>query len=444
MFYFWKTKTLAYKVKRRTIKLLILVSSIALAGIIFSQFYWVKQAINLRQEQFDNSVRIAAKSVINQLLDQKNDTVYQEHIRMISCKKMDLCITDFINPVLLDSLLQEELGCMNLNSDYFYGVYSQKSKNFVAGSYKGLKTEIINSRFKFSLSSVYKHGNYQLGIFFPNTTNLVIRNIKAMVLFSAIFTIVLLTSFIIVIHTILKQKRLSEIKTDFINNLTHEFKTPIATTSLAAEMLLKEDVMENPSRVYKYANVVLDESKRLESQVEHILQIASVEKGDLKLKPGKTNIHDLLEGVVDSFELRANKNNVKLTTYFNATHFLLNIDKMHITNVVYNLIDNAIKYSPENPEIIVATRNTRKEIVISVSDNGIGISREFQKDIFKNLFRVPTGNLHDVRGFGLGLYYSKEVVERCRGHIRLKSEFGKGSTFEVYLPLGNSSQSNLL
>ena len=415
-----------------------------MAGIIFSQFYWVKEAINLRQEQFDNRVRIAVKSVINQLLDQKNDTVYKERIRKISCSNMDLRITDFINPVLLDSLLQEELGCMNLNSDYYYGIYSQKSKNFVAGSYKGLRPEIFNSRFKFSLSSVYRQGNYQLGIFFPNTTNLVIRNIKAMVLFSAIFTIVLLTSFIIVIHTILKQKRLSEIKTDFINNLTHEFKTPIATTSLAAEMLLKEDVMENPSRVYKYANVVLDESKRLEAQVEHILQIASVEKGDLKLKLGKTNIHNLLEGVVDSFELRVKKNNVKLSTSFNATHFMLNIDKMHITNVVYNLIDNAIKYSPNNPEIKVATRNTRKEIVISISDNGIGISKEFQKDVFKNLFRVPTGNLHQERGFGLGLYYSKEVIESCRGHIQLKSELGKGSTFEVYLPLGSSSSNDAL
>ena len=423
--------------KRKTIKILILFGSIALAGIIFSQIYWVKEAIELRQDQFDNSVRIAAKSVVNQFLDKKNDSVFREHLKLVSCRKMRLEVTDIVQPIILDSLLQGELKCMHLNNDYCYGIYNKQNEKFVAGKHKTHEGEIAKSPYQFSLSSLYSPGNYYLGIYFPNKTSLVIRKMWVMLVFSTLFMLVLIGSFVFVIHTILRQKRLSEMKNDFINNLTHEFKTPIATTSLAAEMLTKEDVMENPSRVYKYANVILDESTRLQSQVEQILQIASVEKGNFSFKFKKTNIHNLLKGVVGSFELVMKKNNVLLTTDFRADQFVLSIDKVHITNVFYNLIDNAIKYSPENPKIIVATRNTKKEIVISVKDNGIGINREFQKDVFKNLFRVPTGNLHDVRGFGLGLYYSKEVVEGCGGKIKLISAAGEGSTFEIYLPLKN-------
>ena len=408
-----------------------------MAGIIFSQIYWVKEAIELRQDQFDNSVRIAAKSVVNQFLDKKNDSVFREHIKLMSCRKMRLEVTDIVQPTILDSLLQGELKCMHLNYDYCYGIYNKQNEKFVAGKHKTHEGKIVRSPYQFSLSSLYNPGNYYLGIYFPNKTSLLIRNMWVMLVFSTLFMLVLIGSFVFVIHTILRQKRLSEMKNDFINNLTHEFKTPIATTSLAAEMLLKEEVMENPSRVYKYANVVLDESTRLQSQVEQILQIASVEKGSFNFKFKKTNIHNLLEGVVGSFELVVKKNKVLLTTDFRASQFVLSVDKVHITNVFYNLIDNAIKYSPENPEISVTTRNTKKEIVISVKDNGIGINREFQKDIFKNLFRVPTGNLHEVRGFGLGLYYSEEVVEGCGGHIKLISAAGEGSTFEIYLPLKN-------
>ncbi len=425
------------KVKRKTIKLLILFSSIALAGIIFSQVYWVKEAIELRNNQFDNSVRIAAKSVVNQFLDKKNDSVFREHLKLMSCRKLRLEVTDVVPPNILDSLLQGELKCMHLNNDYCYGIYNRQNNKFVAGKHKSHEGKIVKSPFQFSLSSLYNPGDYYLGVYFPNKNSIVVKKMWVMLVFSALFMLVLIASFVFVIYTILRQKKLSEMKNDFINNLTHEFKTPIATTSLAAEMLIKEDIMDNPSKVYKYANVILYESTRLQSQVEQILRIASVEKGNFKFKFKKTNLHLLLEGVVGSFELMVKKNNVKLTTDFKAEEFVLSIDKIHITNVFYNLIDNAIKYSPDKPEISIKTWNTKKEIVVSIKDNGIGISNNFQKDIFKNLFRIPTGNLHEVRGFGLGLYYSKEVVESCGGSIKLTSAVGEGSTFEVFLPLRN-------
>jgi len=247
--------------------------------------------------------------------------------------------------------------------------------------------------------------------------------------------IVLVASFVFVIYTIVRQKKLSEMKSDFINNLTHEFKTPIATTSLAAEMLIRKDISENPLKVKKYGKVILYESTRLQSQVEQILQIASLEKGSFTFKYKKIDLHQLLLNVAESFELRIKKNNVSLTTDLDAEVFIVSTDMIHITNVFYNLVDNAIKYSPDKPEINIETWNTKKEIVIRFTDNGIGISNEYQRDVFKNLFRVPTGNLHDARGFGLGLYYSKNVVESLGGQIKLSSEAGQGSSFDVYLPL---------
>lgn len=421
--------------KRKTIKLLIVLSSIALAGIIFSQVYWVNKAVELRKEQFDNSVRIAAKSVVSQFLDKKNDTIFIEHLRLLSCRKMRLEVTDVIQPFVLDSLLQQELKCMNLKTVYYFGIYNNYNNRFVAGKYLLNESKIIKSPYQFSLASIYKSGDYYLGVYFPHKTSIVIRNMWVMLVFSFLFMIVLVTSFVFVIYTILRQKKLSEMKSDFINNLTHEFKTPIATTSLAAEMLMRKDVSKDSAKVIKYGKVILYESNRLQSQVEQILQIASLENGSFEFKYKKVDLHQLLENVVESFELRITKNKILLTSEFNADVFIVSTDIIHITNVFYNLIDNAIKYTPEKPEINIKSWNTKKEIVIRFTDNGIGISREHQKYVFKNLYRVPTGNLHDVRGFGLGLYYSKNVVESLGGHISLSSESGKGSSFDVYLPL---------
>ena len=372
--------------KRKTIKLIILLISIALVGIIFSQFYWVNKAIEQSHVQFDNSARIATKSVVNQFLDKKNDTVFREDLRLLSCRKMRLEVTDFIEPKLLDSLLYEELKCTNLENNYFFGIYNRDNRRFVAGNYTNVEHKIINSSYQFSLSSIYKPGDYHLGIYFPNQTSLVIRKMQGMLLVSVIFTLVLIASVVFVVHTILKQKKLSEIKSDFINNLTHEFKTPIATTSLASEMLIKDEVSYNPERVVKYGNIIHYESTRLQSQVEQVLQVASLEQGSYKFKYQKVDIHELLNSVLGSFELRIKRNNATINTSLDADRFKVNTDITHITNVFYNLVDNAIKYSPENPSIQVITKNSKKEIIISFMDDGIGIAKEYQKDVFKNLF----------------------------------------------------------
>ena len=390
--------------------------------------------MDLKSEQFDNRVRIAMKSVLNQLLDNKNDTTFQQHLLNLSCRKPKMDVTDIIQPAMLDSLLLEELKCMKLNGKYNYGLYNKLNGRFVAGKYEGETQNLLDSPYQFSVASLYKPGDYFLSIDFSGKTGIVLRQMEVWLLLSVFFLVVLIISFIWVAFTILRQKKLSEMRTDFINNLTHELKTPIATSSLAAEMLLRPEIHREEEKVKKYAGVILDENLRLQTHVEQVLQVAIFEKGQQRFKFRRTNIHQLLQSVLESFDLRIEERRVKITTNLEAERQIVVADKAHMLNVFYNLVDNAIKYSPKNPEIQIKTWNTKKGIVIRIKDNGIGISPEHQTNIFKNLFRVPMGNIHDVRGFGLGLYYVKTVIDHHNGRIELVSEVGKGSSFDIVLP----------
>jgi len=420
--------------KKKTIKLIIAITSISLAGILLTQIYWVNTAYNLKEEQFDNSVRIAVKSVINQFLDNKTDTTLVKKLHPISCSGCQFIITDFINPKVLDSLLFSELKCMDIKSNYYYGIYSNYNKKFIAGKYKNHEEQLLDSQFKFSLSSVYRPGDYYLSILFTNKTHILIHRMELWVFLSLLFLIVLIISFIFVILTILRQKKVSEIKTNFINNMTHEFKTPIATTSLAAEMIQNDDVAHNPERVKKYASIISAENNRLQNQVEQILQVAILESSNQQFYIKKININKLLHKAVNSFELQISSRNINFNMQNNAQNPFVMGDKVHVINLFYNLIDNAIKYTPYNPKIDISTWNEKNGIVISVKDNGIGIDKIYQKDIFNNLFRVPTGDIHDVRGFGLGLYYVKTIVDQLGGSINLISDIEKGSEFLIYFP----------
>ncbi len=423
--------------KRKAIILVIVFSSISLVGIVFTQLYWVKKSLDLKSEQFDNSVRIAMKSVLNQLLDNKNDTTFQQHLLNLSCRKPKLDVIDIIQPAMLDSLLTEEIHCMELHSKFNYCLYNRLNDRFVTGNYEGAQQYLLDSPYQFSVASLYKPGDYYLSIVFLGKTGFVLGQMKAWLLLSIFFLVVLIISFIWVAFTILRQKKLSEMRTDFINNLTHELKTPIATSSLAAEMILRPEVFSNEEKIKKYAGVILDENLRLQNHVEQVLQVAIFEKGHQHFKYRRTNIHHLLQSVLESFELRISEDNIKIDILLEAERQIVVADKTHMLNVFYNLLDNAIKYSPNNPEIQIKTWNTKKGIIVRVKDNGIGISPEYQKNVFKNLFRVPMGNIHDVRGFGLGLFYVKTVVDHHAGNIELKSEVGTGSSFDILLPFND-------
>jgi len=420
--------------KKKTIVLIIVITTLSLAGILLTQLYWVNTAFKLKEEQFDNSVRIAVKSVINQFLQNKSDSAFQVKLLELSCRNSKHSINDYIDADALDSLLSNEIVCMDIKSNFYYGVYSKYNHKFVLGNYNNRKDKLLESQHQFSLSSIYKPGNYYLSIIFTNKTHILLHQLELWVFLSILFLIILIISFIYVISAILRQKKISEIKSNFINNMTHEFKTPIATTSLAAEMIQREEVIVYPSKIKKYATIILEENNRLQNQVEQILQVAILESSKHQFKIRRINVNDLLTDAVNSFELIIHKRNIKFDLTNDAPNPYIMGDKVHILNLLYNLIDNAIKYSPNDPIINVCTWNENNSIVISVKDNGIGISKDHQQNIFKNLYRVPTGDIHEVRGFGLGLYYVKTIVDQFNGRIELTSELGKGSDFEIFFP----------
>ena len=409
-----------------------------------TQLFWVKNALALREEQFNHRVSIALKSIVNQLSEYKRDT--NQVMSMSGCKPgcsmIEGNIVSSINPVYLDSVVRDEFSNMNIQLDYEYGIFRKSGNHFVMGKYENYKNEILKSEHSTSLSCLWKPDSYILGVYFPQEENLLIRQMSGWLLLSGIFLVIVIFSFSYVILSLVRQKKLSEMKTDFVNNLTHEFKTPISTISLASEMLLKPGVNELPEKTTKYATIIYDENNRLKNQVEQVLQIAVLDKGSFKLKKKEVDIHKIIEIAVDNFEMQVKQRGGQIIIQLDASKSTFFADTVHITNIIHNLMDNATKYSPDKPEIKISTRNERNGILVSVEDKGIGISRENQKHIFKKFYRVHTGNIHDVKGFGLGLYYVNTIVEAHGGSIKLFSELKKGTRFEIYFPFPILSKTN--
>ena len=254
---------------------------------------------------------------------------------------------------------------------------------------------------------------------------------------SVVFTLVLLVTFVFTIYIIFRQKKLTEIKNDFINNMTHEFKTPISTISLAAQMLQDPAVGKSPAMFKHISGVINDETKRLRFQVEKVLQMSMFERQKATLKMKEVNANDLIAGVVNTFALKAEKNNGSITSELGAECPWIFVDEMHFTNVVFNLLDNAVKYKKPDGELRldVRTWNEAGKLYVSIQDNGIGIKKENLKKIFDKFYRVHTGNLHDVKGFGLGLAYVKKIIQDHKGTIRAESELNVGTKFIIVLPI---------
>ncbi|MGL5889152.1 MAG: sensor histidine kinase, partial [Bacteroidia bacterium] len=262
----------------------------------------------------------------------------------------------------------------------------------------------------------------------------ILKSLWIMLILSVLFVLFILLLFYYSISTIYRQKQLSEIKNDFISNMTHELKTPISTISLACEVLSDTSVEKTQERLSRYVTMIREENKRLGGLVENVLQSALLDKGNFRLKTGPVDFHELIRSAVNSVRIQVEKKSGEISIQFDADSFVIEADRTHVQNLIFNLLDNAIKYTPGQPLIRVTTENTATGIQLCVDDNGIGISRENQKKIFDKLYRVPTGNVHDVKGFGLGLSYVKAVAVKHGGDVSVESEPGRGSRFYVNLP----------
>jgi two-component system, OmpR family, phosphate regulon sensor histidine kinase PhoR len=278
-----------------------------------------------------------------------------------------------------------------------------------------------------------KMDGYYFGVRFPKIEANLISQMGIWG-FSSIVMLVVIFFFVYTLFVILKQRRLSEVQKDFINNMTHEFKTPLSTIAISTGVLKDPSIIQNPERLLSYATIIENESHRLKQQVERVLQMARLEKSDIGLKKEKCDIHELINDAVKNNSIALNDKQGAIKLELQAKSSIALVDKLHFTNVINNLLDNAIKYSQVAPEILITTANQAGYLQLCVKDNGIGISKENQQKIFHRFYRVPTGNLHDVKGFGLGLNYVKLIVEAHKGKINVESEMGKGSFFNVLLP----------
>jgi two-component system phosphate regulon sensor histidine kinase PhoR len=347
---------------------------------------------------------------------------------------------------VMSQTLHEELSGRGLNSPYQYGVYAKTSNSYVIANghyvvvdnspqitHGGAET-LYNSPYRVSLFQQDLESPGYLSIYFPNRTTLLLGSVWKALVLSVLFTGVILFCFWYTIQVIYRQKKLSEMKTDFINNMTHEFKTPIATISLAADSIGSPMVVQNPDKIKRFVDIIRQENRRMNSQVERVLQMALIDKKDFQLRLADVNVHDLIQQAVDNFSLQVERREGHLTSDLQAQNPVIQGDSTHIASIIHNLLDNANKYSPEKPDITVRTRNVPMGLEIAVQDRGVGISKEARKHIFDKFYRVPTGNIHDVKGFGLGLSYVKAIITAHKGLVDVKSEPGKGSSFVLTFP----------
>ncbi|HRS53685.1 MAG TPA: HAMP domain-containing sensor histidine kinase [Bacteroidales bacterium] len=345
-------------------------------------------------------------------------------------------IENRLNFIMLDSLINEELEKKGIYTPYEFGVYSPLRNLMIIETKSECRKELLESGFAYNLfpRDLFIAPEYLL-IYFPAQKKYLLQQLWKMLLISTLLLMAIVFSFVYNVIIIFKQKKLSEMKNDFINNMTHEIRTPITTIAMACETLKDNSIPKNEVFIDNYINIINEENKRLSSLSEKILQTAIIEKGKLKLKKELVNIHELIPEIVDRIRFQVERRSGVINMYLKAEKFIINVDKVHITNVIYNLLDNANKYTPSNNAIIeVATYNNEKGIFITVADNGIGISKSNQKKIFDTLYRVSTGNIHQIRGFGLGLSYVKAIVEKHGGTINVESELKKGTKLTIFLP----------
>lgn len=439
--------------KAKNIRIIIFLSILAVLAMVVNQYFWVESSLDIQEKtisiqkknaemerlQFDNQVTLGLVEVRDELISMNTEAsgLYLEPVQQITENYFVVSFYDTLNPTVLQNLLVEKFAQYNVTEPFEYGIYDCFTDSIIFDKYVDLSKGEVISKESSAPQQKWNHDGHYFGVYFPDREDVVIDEkdqLSISLIWSTLLIGVILLVFAVTIFTILKQKRLSEVKTDFINNMTHELKTPISTIALSSDVLRNVDESSDLNRIKQYASIIHAENSRLESQVERVLQLAKLEKDKIQLKKESLEIHNLIRKSLDSFDLVIAQKNGTLDLELNASNDKVYGDRVHISNVIYNLLDNATKYSNETPEIKVRTSNVNGNFVLEIEDKGKGMSSEQTKQIFEKFYRVPTGSVHDVKGFGLGLYYVKEIVKAHQGKIEVKSKLGEGSTFIVTLP----------
>ncbi|WP_028666696.1 sensor histidine kinase [Runella zeae] len=411
---------------RTTIRLLVILSTLSIIGVIVTQIYWVRKALAMRERQFNQQVHVSLQEVAEQLAQLNAVMLHNNPVEQLSSNYFLVNTNSMVDPGILEHYLKASFLKHSLVTDFEVGIYDCASNKM----FYGVSLSTRDDRKTPTQTANWLKSNkypYYFGVRFPNQQGAVISDLKGWV-WSSLLVLIAVGFFGYALFVILRQKQLTEVQRDFINNMTHELQTPIATIRIAADVLNTPAIKEQPERLKKYTEILKEEALRLQNQVETVLNMAKAEKNTLPLNIEWLDVHQIISSLANKYE----KN---LTLKLNAQEPYIYADRIHLSNAISNLIDNAFKYTPKDPNIILSTSTSNHTFMVSVKDNGIGIATEYQDKVFKKFYRVPTGNIHNVKGFGIGLSYVQQIAKAHHWKLKLKSELGKGSEFIILIPL---------
>ncbi len=421
--------------KRITIRWIIIASALSLVGLIITQLFWINHALRLGEEQFNSRVTIALQGALDEYVQNHQGKACDIKCGCLSVPTQSDSLFINLEPKEIDSLMRVHFDYHGLDTVFEFRIVNSSSGKVLFEKTGKLKHKNYSLPHKISLSCLHHQESHRMEVRFNQPRQLIVKDMLQWLAASIIFLLIVIASFAYIVLTIVRQKKITEMRNDFINNMTHEFKTPISNISLACEVLKRPDIAESPERLNRYIDIISQENRRMRSQVDRILQVAVRNREDLDIDRHSTDIHELVRDAVDTICIEDCREGAVINLDFKAEKSELFIDPVHFTNIIHNLIDNAQKYAVLNPEILISTSIRESSFLLEFKDNGIGIAADAQKHIFEKFYRVPTGNLHNVKGTGIGLYYVKTMIEAHGGTITVKSEPGNGSRFIITLPL---------
>ena len=396
-----------------TITRVIILGAIAIIAIISIQSYWVLKTWNIKGDEFDQNVRIALRETAKELAKANASELPANELVTQVSSNYYVVNTEFqIDAGMLQHYLRQELESFSLNETFHFGIYDCSSDSIVFDGICSYEAEPRLNELQTTDLPKYDKFTYYFGVRFPGRSSHLVEQMQLSILFT-LLSLLTIGFFIYAITVILRQRRLSQMQKDFINNMTHEFKTPISTIKISSDVFLKHEHIKNDTRLNRYATIIKEQNERLNEQVEKVLQIARLEGESFSLRKESFNINQMLSTLLPGLEVKTQEAKGTITTKIHSSNSTINADKLHLTNIVHNLIDNAIKYCKTKPEISIETSETENNILLKIADKGIGIAKEYQPKLFQKFYRVPTGNVHNVKGFGLGLFYVKNI---CKAH----------------------------
>lgn len=414
------------------LRIVVVLAVLSILGITITQVYWVRKAFDIKQADFDRKVSTALFNVAQDFfVEQSISSPESNPVEQLSTNYYVIMLNSNIDPNVLELLIQNEFDKQAIKIDFEYGIYDCVADCMVYG--QSVSASKVKNLTTLPNIPLLAKSDYYVGIRFPDRESTII-NQMGIWMFSSLVMLLVILFFAYALFVIFKQRKLSEIQNDFLNNMTHEFKTPLATIALSAEVLMSHATQPAAERIIRYASIIDQEILRMRDHLERMLTVAKVSKKNIQYKIEELSVHSILDETLLSMQPILDGHRVEIELLRESKNDLVRGDKHHLTNVLFNLIENAIKYSTSNLKISIASRNTGKYFIMNISDNGIGIAPDHQKKIFQQFYRVPTGNVHTVKGFGLGLSYVKQVLNSHKGTIVVQSQLHVGSTFTISLP----------